>query len=155
WSISAEMFVYLLFPFAALLLAGRRTAVLAAAVALACVLYIRAPYWQLYGYPALIRATAEFGVGILLRRWWNTRLLRQAGRDSMMLLWLALALLFLLSRPFLSLPEGLFVVFAGLIVGGLATNQGRLDRLLSHPAVLYLGHISYPLYLMQSFALLV
>ena len=155
WSVSAEVFVYLLFPVLAVMLRKRLAAPGILLLVMACAGYITAPFNSLSGYPALIRVLAEFGIGMLLRQCMASRWIRFLGRDAVFVVTILIAGAFLLLALPHGAPSALFFIPAAMIVGGLATNRGYVAAALSHPALLYLGRISYSLYLMHALALLV
>ena len=154
WSISAEWFAYLLFPLLAPLLMRirrRGTALLVAAAALATTAAVfTLADWTLLeawiGAPALIRVSGEFLCGAALCR--AIALggeLRRASGDIIG----AGALLFFLLGASSGMPEFILVVLLALTVLGAATSRGALAWLLSSRPLLWLGEISYSIYIVH------
>jgi peptidoglycan/LPS O-acetylase OafA/YrhL len=154
WSVSAEWFCYLLFPFAAplALRLGKRSTAAAALILLAAVsvTYLTAfneSLNQSVGAMTLLRAAPEFLLGCLLRQlagekaigtWpWLTITTAAAG------IWAA--------SFFSLLPVGLLAIplFATLILAG--SQPGNLvARALGVRPLVAIGAASYSLYLMQA-----
>lgn len=152
WSISAEWFVYLLFPFAAGLLLRPRGALGAAlwatgvytAGALAIALTDGTPV-----VPDLVRVSSEFAAGALLFAVFRaTRNWRGAGVASLV------APLAVIAGSFV-LPPALLVPALGLTVLALAYQIGPLARWLRTPFMVFAGQISYAVYLVHVLVLVV
>jgi peptidoglycan/LPS O-acetylase OafA/YrhL len=153
WSVSAEFMAYLLFPLLiAVAIRGNRVAVAgAAALAFAALAFVAStnPRLGLGSEDVLkggLRCLSEFTLGILTfriaqrppwARWLaQDRTVYTALACCLGLLLLRIDLLVALSFPFL--------------IGSLAKNEDRALRLLSHPALVMLGTISYSLYLIHN-----
>ena len=149
WSISAEFFAYLLFPlFWAVVARFRRPASAALAAVLsvaATAVILRALGHGSLHVPldhALVRVTGEFLAGCLAFHAWD-RLgrprLPAGASDGLLAAVIVLALL-PAADPWLALAApGLMVV--------LTAATGRLVALFTNPVSLYLGRISYSIYL--------
>ncbi len=153
WSISVEFWAYVAFALV-VPLAGRRLEVVLAAVAVACplILLVATPWginvtWD-WG---LVRGVYGFALGVLCFAAWQRggdRL--RAGGTAVELLALAAVVTFvivaadtrwnLLGPP---LFAAAILIFAG--------ESGRVSRLLSIRPLLFLGTISYSVYLLHSF----
>ena len=161
WSLSAEIFFYLVFPFVLPWMSRRRNrelAILLGVFLAACVL-LRTPIqgfgdwsrWSsLPAAPLPLLRLPEFLAGMIL----GIRFLRQpeasSGRDSPALrvaLPIAAALV-LLSTPIGSWVSLVILPFAVLIYE-LAARRSWLARVLSTKMMLLLGSASYCLYLLQ------
>lgn len=151
WSVSTEWFCYLLFPFAAVLVArltsrGIRIGLLLLYLALGIsfVTCFGKTMNHSVGLLSLLRATLEFFIGCLLRqysllashRYWTPVVLAAAA------LWASLF--------WTSLPIGLLAIplFAALILA--AGTPTIIARLLTWLPMLAIGEASYTLYMMQA-----
>ena len=170
WSISAEWFAYLLFPLLApaLIFVRERLAALLLAVAAlggAAAIFTIAQ-WDLnswVGAPALVRVFGEFLCGAALCR---AIALGQTApvasglsppglpRSSGDMLGMAGFLLFLIGAS-TGLPDFGLVALLALTILGTATAQTLLTRLLGSTALVWLGEISYSIYMIHVPALLV
>jgi len=152
WSISAEWFAYLSFPaFAAAALAVRRRPLLAVAGALAFMAGLYAAFESLAGFP-LTRATIAWGalrivpcfaLGCALflahRAYATHRRTALAG-----------ALFFgaaVIAFAQFEAPDALVVAAGGGLIIALAQGSKAGSRLGSHPVLVYLGEISYSIYM--------
>ena len=150
WSVSAEMFCYLLFPFAVPLLGRlgtRAAAVLAGLILLAIAGLYFFPYGEtmneVLGAPALSRALLEFLEGCLLRR-----LIGQAGIGRIpwglpiVALLLATAIAFVCRSPLAGfLP---ILLFPALILAA-SRQDSLIGRLAATPPLVAIGTASYSL----------
>ncbi len=155
WSISAEWFVYLLFPL--ICLAARRVrgfipllvGSLAPLVIMVLILDSRDTEAQLnaWGGFALVRASCEFLAGCFLYKLYHCRPVSREGADGIGIS-AAVALVLVISWTSDSLVVP--ALFAMLIFG-LANQQSLLARLLSHKSLRLLGEISYSTYMIHYF----
>jgi peptidoglycan/LPS O-acetylase OafA/YrhL len=158
WSISAEWFVYLLFPGIAVVLRAR---VRGLASHLLAVLGMLAALWLIYagmgahslgdadiGMP-LVRAVCEFTLGTLAGSLYiyHPALLRRCRMWLALMIAAALAVVVGLDLPNYATVPALFF----LAVAYLAIDTGWVARALSHRALVYLGEISYSTYLVHYF----
>jgi peptidoglycan/LPS O-acetylase OafA/YrhL len=152
WSISAEWFAYLTFPlfaFAAMKLRARPLMAVAGAVALMAGLYAGFP--MLAGFP-LTKATIAWGalrivpcfaLGCALYIAWRAHVVDRRKAVLGALIFGAGAL----AAAQFGAPDTLIVVcFGGLIVS-LAQASRAGSRLGSHAVLVYLGEISYSIYM--------
>lgn len=158
WSVSVEWFCYLLFPLFALALQPlRHRAVIALAVialslvGLGVMLWLDAP-GMVYDRYALGRTALGFGLGCLMWR------LAQASPPPLLSLWagdgaaLAIIALALAGPQWLGFDHLYLALFA-LLVFGLGEERGIAARLLASRPMLFLGEISYSLYLVHWLAM--
>lgn len=158
WSVSVEWFCYLLFPLFAMALRPlrHRASIALAAIALSIVglgmmLWLDAP-GMVYDRYALGRTALGFGLGCLMWRLAQASppplLSRRAG-DGAVLAILALAL----AGPQWLGFDHLYLALFALLVFGLGEEHGVAARLLASRPMLYLGEISYSLYLVHWLAM--
>ena len=155
WSISAEWWAYLLFPWLVILVfrfRGRLASPLfwlTCAVALLGVSSVTTRQLDLTGYLGLMRCFIEFSMGIML---YST-----VYRSGLAGKWLAHSgvQLTLFAGVLLSLHyEGLDVLSVFLmllVVASVCDRETRVTRVLSHPWLIYLGTISYSIYMVHWF----
>jgi peptidoglycan/LPS O-acetylase OafA/YrhL len=152
WSIAAEWWAYLVFPFLFLLL-RRLAAAVRLAIFAACYAAIVAVWFggggtlnNGYGWAGMIRCLAEFTIGIgVYEVWASGRFARLLSRDAAfagLAVATALALHFFIP-DFLVIP-----LLAGLVLAG-ASNRGRLGLALGTRPMVWLGEVSYSIYLLQ------
>jgi peptidoglycan/LPS O-acetylase OafA/YrhL len=149
WSLSTEWLVSLAFPL--FLLAARRVSRTAAAAALCAgclaafvgLIWLTAqPDGNLAGWPGMARTALEFGAGCLLYRVWA------AGTRANRFVALAGAALVLLGIAVPGWTSLAIFGFPILILQG-ATPASRVAKALSWRAVVFLGEISYSIYLLH------
>ena len=155
WSISAEWFVYLLFPL--ICLAARRVrgfipllvGSLAPLVIMVLILVSRDKEAQLNAWDsfALVRASCEFLAGCFLYKLYRCRPASRHVADGIGIS-AAVALLAVIS---LSSDSLLVPVLFAMLIFGLANQESRLARLLSHKSLRFLGEISYSTYMIHYF----
>ena len=159
WSLSADILGYAACPFVALLATRLNNRWLLAILALACLLYPTAFAYVFKHRPvnddifwgAVPRMAGAFAGGMLL-----ARLLKLTPEDRRPLQgWLgslglaAVVVVLLLPVQYTGAVTPCF----GLLVYGLASNQGFANRLFASPVAVWLGLISFPLYLVHVTAL--
>lgn len=147
WSISAEWAAYLAFPVtAAIMLYPSRAA---APVIVATLLLAGFQFYGIdaaglsgswAGWPAAWRVAAEFALGVLMFRIAGS--IPSSGRSDFVA---ALAFPLIFVAPI----EILKVALIGVFVGAVATSAGPLQRFLASRVVVWLGVISYSIYMLQ------
>ncbi|MGG1948645.1 acyltransferase [Trinickia sp. NRRL B-1857] len=148
WSVSAEWFAYVFFPlFVALAPARNRlfAAVLLVvpAGALAALEWHSATALSLPG--GLARLIPEFYAGVLLFR------LRRASAFATLPRMLGLAAIGIIALGIVVRHDTLTVIGLGLLIFGLSSNADFVAPLLAFRPIVYLGEISYCLYMVQRF----
>jgi len=153
WSISAEWFAYLTFPlfaWAALRLKRRPLTAVALAAGFLALLY--AAFEQLAGFP-LTRATIAWGAlrivpcfayGCALHALWRAR---PARSFPAALAGAATALALTLVSAASGAPDALIVVGLGIVILFLARLAQTRSRLFTSAPIVYLGEISYSVYM--------
>jgi peptidoglycan/LPS O-acetylase OafA/YrhL len=157
WSISAEWFAYLCFPF---LIRGmariRESACLLASLVLFFVLWAVVhvfspkPLTEFTSDAGVLRIIPEFITGIALNRFGRKYALAWGGPGLMFACAAAIVILAHFSAP------DIFIVPVFCVVILCAAEQARQGRegFLSRPAPVYLGEISYSLYMVQHLVLI-
>ena len=150
WSISAEMFAYFLFPaLAALLVRGGRPA---AAALLACAIAFYAWIGATSGNLdiviglAILRCLAGFSLGMLIYRQ-RERLDCLPG--AVLGLMQAAGLALILATLLLGLNDVVAVPGFVLLIAATWPDRGWLARPLAFPTLVWLGEISYSVYLVH------
>lgn len=158
WSISAEWFMYLLFPVMlmarqAVWPASERRAAVLAFMLIACVLgrhyaVIGVQGWAHYGGMAaggMVRVVCEFSLGFLVYHV-SSRLHPAPGTLAFelygLVLWAVVLLAFFDHRCW-----WLFVPAVALLIATLGSNRGIMARVLGARPLVYLGEISFSLYM--------
>jgi peptidoglycan/LPS O-acetylase OafA/YrhL len=156
WSISAEWFVYLLFPFFVVVLGSIRKAwQLLLAIAVLFVLYYEAR-WEIGGFVrgnlgpgSLMRVTFGFLAGFFLYGLFKQRFLQRIDWDavcvSTIVAFVALMILSV-SRYHFSF---IFHLPICLIVFSVARSSGYAARIFDNRVSVYLGEISYSIYMVH------
>lgn len=149
WSISAEWFAYLLFPALVPMVAQVRTSSVAFALAAATLVTMCVALsaggtslnsWS--GAPALLRVLGEFSCGILL--WRAVVLSRETIAGDV--IGFGGTILFI-AGIWLAVPWQAFPFFMAMIVLGAATATGIYRRILTLRGFVWLGMISYSIYM--------
>lgn len=153
WSISAEWFAYLTFPafaWAALKFKDRPGLGLAGALALLCALY--AAFEATAGFP-LTKATINWGalrivpcfaVGCALHNFWKARPAQdRSGAVAGALLSVAATL----AAAAIQAPDALIVCGLAIVILAFARLAQAGSNLLGHVPFVYLGEISYSIYM--------
>jgi len=156
WSLSAEWYAYLLFPF----MIGRLwrcdvriAAALCVALLLGLDILVTVRFGNLpavtTGWSALVRALPEFIIGIMTYRAFSDRDLARHWRSDITFAAVTAALVLAAA-----LPDGDVVVVAlfPLLLLAAVSNAGMATRLLNIGPLRWLGDISYSVYLGQALA---
>lgn len=161
WSISAEWFAYLLFfPLALVVLMARGPALprVALAIVLLCLLYGMSE--AQVGRP-LTHLTHDFGILRIFPEFLLGMCLHKAARDwdlglSTGVVLLAGTVILLVMVVHWNVSDLLAVLLLAFVIFAVASleRQGRL-RLLARPAWVYLGEISYSLYMTHAIVFIV
>jgi peptidoglycan/LPS O-acetylase OafA/YrhL len=153
WSISAEWFAYLSFPlFAWLAVRVSHRPLLAVGGALAALFATYLAFERLAGQPlthatfawGALRIVPCFALGCAVYLLWRSRAVQ--GRTTA-LLGTGAALLTLVLSAATGAPDGVIVAAGAMLILFLAACAQTGSRLGSHPALVYLGEISYALYM--------
>jgi peptidoglycan/LPS O-acetylase OafA/YrhL len=159
WSISAEWFAYLWFPLLApilVLVRDRLFAFLIAAAALAATAFaFSAADWSLntwVGAPALTRVFGEFVCGAALYR--AVALSRKPVHSNGDRLGVLAFAAFLLGASF-DLPDFALVALLALTILGAALAESYLAAFLGSRVMVWLGEVSYSIYMVHFPVLLV
>jgi peptidoglycan/LPS O-acetylase OafA/YrhL len=155
WSISAELYAYLLFPFVVPFILGLRRP-LAMALGLALLIGIASDHliftpeqqdwgWD-RGWGALIRALPEFAAGVFAYRAYGEGLFRKFWQRDATLLGVTAAIL---AALFADVSDGATVILLLALLLAAVSNAGRLAGLLNARPLRWLGDISYSLYIFQ------
>lgn len=155
WSISAECYAYLLFPFAVPLIYRLResnAAVLFGLLLLAVAFdhpFVAGEDTRTYGGGALLRALPEFMGGVMAyRAYANGRLLWLWQKDLTFLGVIAAIVACLL----VDMPDGVIVLLLLALLFASVANTGRVTGLLGAGPLRWLGEISYSVYIFQNVA---
>lgn len=153
WSISAEWFAYLTFPlFAWAALALKRRPLIAVALAAALLAALYAGFERTAGFP-LTQATIHWGalrivpcfaLGCALHALWRERPLRDRASAA---LGAAVSGASALVAAAAGAPDALIVVSLGGLIYFLAGAAQAGSQLFDRPGLVYLGEISYSVYM--------
>jgi peptidoglycan/LPS O-acetylase OafA/YrhL len=154
WSISAEWFAYLTFPvfaWAVLKLKDRPAVAVVGSGAFLAVLYFE--FERLTGFP-LTSATQKWGAlrivpcfafGCALHAFWRARPARHGAGAALAAIVAAIALTVVLAS--LKAPDAVIVLSLGIVILALARLAQTGSNLLGSPILVYLGEISYSVYM--------
>lgn len=162
WSISAEFLAYLLFPLQVALFRRVRSLwllLLSVPLALALCGLVLTVWFELslvYSGPlANVRAISEFAIGVALHRLWRDgRLARLPWTAIVLGCVVAMIAIAAATPPRHAMDYAIVLLMAPLLLG-LAHGAGAAARLLSWRPLVYLGEISYSIYLMHALAIFV
>jgi peptidoglycan/LPS O-acetylase OafA/YrhL len=149
WSVSAELWAYLAFPFAALVL-WRLPAAYAAClgvVMMAMILVVSHGSWEhaVTGARALERALPEFMLGMAAYRLFAAVPCRPLASDGAF----AIVAAAIVAAMAWRVPDPFMVMLFPLLIVSATSNDGFASRVLNGRCATWLGEISYPLYLGQ------
>ncbi len=152
WSLSAEWFAYVLFPGLLIVVRSVRVAWHAMAAALLslaglALLFIAFGHsLNAQGKAGFLRLAAEFPAGMLIRR---AQSLGVPARFPWR--WLNPAATLLLGATlFYRSTVPLSVPLFGILIFSLSSSEGQMDRLFKSRIMMFLGEISYSMYLVQA-----
>ncbi len=157
WSISAEWYAYLLFPFVAPMICRLRDGT----GALVCVLLLIeiAVYHTIFsdrqpaeGWGALVRALPEFTVGVCAYRYYCERLFRKIWEKDAVLIAIAGAIA---AGCLLGAPDSLAVILLPALLLAAVCNCGRVAVVLNAAPLRWLGEVSYSVYIFQTLPFIV
>jgi peptidoglycan/LPS O-acetylase OafA/YrhL len=153
WSISAEWFAYLAFPaFAAVAWKLRRRPIAAVAAACLLIVVLQEAFLRLAGFP-LTRAAIQWGalriapcfaLGCAVNLLWRAKPLRTESKAIAISL---AALAAVAASAGFGAPDWAAVIAFGAMVYGLASLSSTGSRRLTAPAFVYLGEVSFSLYM--------
>ena len=149
WSISAELAAYLLFPVLAWHSPIRRVpgfALAAASISFAILAAIEWNTGHLTGGHRLgvLVCVAEFVIGMVLYYWISP--FRSTGDTKLGTIQFA-TLIGIIAIMTLNLPHILLIPFFGLLIVSCRDDKGWISQILGLPTLLWLGRISYSLYI--------
>jgi peptidoglycan/LPS O-acetylase OafA/YrhL len=151
WSISAEWYAYLIFPFAAPMIFRLRRHT-AGVVCVALLIEI-AVYHTIFsyrqpgeGWGALVRALPEFTVGIFAYRFYGESLFRQIWQKDVVLI---STIGMLTAASLLGAPGGLIVILLLMLLLCSVCNTGYAAAVLNARPLRWLGEVSYSVYIFQ------
>jgi peptidoglycan/LPS O-acetylase OafA/YrhL len=152
WSISAEWYAYLLFPFVISMI-YRLRALTAAVVCVALLIEI-AVFHTIFsyrqpaeGWGALVRALPEFAVGLFTYRYYSERLLRKIWENDIVLIAIVITIA---AGCLLGAPDSLTVILLLMLLLASVCNSGRVAGLLNARPLRWLGEVSYSVYIFQA-----
>jgi peptidoglycan/LPS O-acetylase OafA/YrhL len=154
WTVSSEWFCYLLFPFLAPALARVRSGVAAGLLAVLCLSATTGLLFAV-GHPrftasldwGLLRIGGEFLTGCLLYRAWAAGLGRDRYWGWVGVVALGFAVLASMLHPAIAVPAFALAIYA------LAWDDSPARHIFGNRVVVYLGEISYSVYLVHWFIL--
>jgi peptidoglycan/LPS O-acetylase OafA/YrhL len=155
WSISAECYAYLLFPFIVPIIYRLRdstTAVIFGVVLVAIVFdhpFIAGEEARTCGWGALLRALPEFMSGVIAYRAYANGRLRRVWQKDFVFAGIVAAILASLVT---GLPDGAVVLLLLALLLASVTNSGRVAGILAARPLRWLGEISYSVYIFQNVA---
>jgi peptidoglycan/LPS O-acetylase OafA/YrhL len=151
WSISAEWYAYLIFPFAAPMIFRLRGHI-AGAVCAALLIEI-AVHHTIFsyrqpgeGWGALVRALPEFTVGIFAYRFYCESLFRKIWQKDVVLI---SVIGMIAAASLLGAPAGLIVILLLALLLASVCNTGRAAAILNARPLRWLGEVSYSVYIFQ------
>ena len=156
WSISAEWFAYLAFPaFAWVTIRLRKRPEAALAAALVLVFALNALFLKFAGFPltkatyawGALRIVPCFALGCALYLVWRSGAVQSRTAALVGALFFGAALVFGAQAD---LPDPVLVTLGGGLILFLAALSSTGSKALSHPVLVYLGEISYSIYMVHT-----
>ena len=157
WSVSAELYAYLLFPFVVpVILRLRGSIVLVLGFALLIEIAIDHMVFthaqQDWGWGALFRALPEFTAGVFLYRAYSERFFRSIWeKDATLVAVTAMTV----AAYFAGVSDGPIVALLPALLLAAVSNSGRMTGLLNMGPLRWLGEVSYAVYIFQALPLMV
>jgi peptidoglycan/LPS O-acetylase OafA/YrhL len=154
WSISAEWYAYLLFPFVVLRVCRLRgRPALALFIALLTAIAVNHTISLFVsGWGALARALPEFTVGVFAYRFYSERLYRNIFEKDATLI----GVVAIVAAAFLTgAPDGLIVILLLAFLLAWACNSGRMAPIINAKPLCWLGEVSYSVYIFQALPFMV
>jgi peptidoglycan/LPS O-acetylase OafA/YrhL len=156
WSISAEWFVYLLFPFFVAVLGSiRKVWQLLLAIGVLFVLYYEAR-WEIGGFVrgnlgpgSLLRVTFGFLTGFFLYGLYKRRFLRRLDWDAICLVAMVAYVALMISSFGSTGFSMLFHLAICVVVFSIACSNRYAARIFDNRVSIYLGEISYSIYMVH------
>lgn len=151
WSISAEWYAYLLFPFVVPLicrLSGRKAAMFGILLLLAVAAdhAVFSHDQQNFGWGALIRALPEFFVGAFAYRFYSEGIFRRFWVKDATLIGISIIIV---AACLADVSDGAIVVLLLAFLLASVCNSGKLTDVLNARPLRWLGEISYSIYIFQ------
>jgi peptidoglycan/LPS O-acetylase OafA/YrhL len=167
WSISAEWWSYMVFPFIAIFLYQKKQMAVLILLTFVVLAYMGIIYWiprKSYMDPTklaehnldstfdfgFLRGLAGFVTGILVYKVYQAGLLRKIFQQDITAI---LVILITLVSLHFGLSDGLCIVLFALVVFTFAQSNRFLHQICNNRLAQYLGNISYSIYLVQFFPL--
>ena len=150
WSISAELYGYMLFPLAApfFLNIGRFSAAFVSIALLVAVVSVHMFFDpQTLGWGALVRALPEFMAGILAYSAYHAGLWKTVWQRDFTLIGIAVSII---AANWTGLSDGVIVILLLALLLASVSNAGRLSAILNAAPLRRLGDISYSVYIFQT-----
>jgi peptidoglycan/LPS O-acetylase OafA/YrhL len=153
WSISAEWFAYLTFPaFAAVAWRLKRRPIAAVAAACALVIGLQEGFQRMVGFPlthaaigwGALRIVPCFALGCAVHLLWRAHPIRDKGLATEVVL---AALIAALAGVFAGAPDWVAVIAFGAMIYALASLSSAGSRRLTAPVWVYLGEVSFSIYM--------
>jgi peptidoglycan/LPS O-acetylase OafA/YrhL len=151
WSISAEFYAYLMFPFLVPVMLRLKTpAVLGIGAALLTAIAVAhgfEGYDRGAGWPALFRALPEFTAGIVAYRCYKQEFLRKFWQTDATF---AGVIALIVAACFMRVSDGAIVVLLWALLMASVCNAGRSSHFIDARPLRWLGEISYSVYIFQA-----
>lgn len=145
WSLSAEFILYTFFPFIFYLVNNNKSITTPAFV---CSISIMEVIFQLhdhslpiYGFDALARCACDFVIGILM---FNSNIFQMSGKRSIKVdaLFVLMLFSFFIHKSFL-----VSIILFSIIIKNMNDSHSLSEKILSTPLIVYLGDISFSIYM--------
>jgi peptidoglycan/LPS O-acetylase OafA/YrhL len=152
WSISAEFYAYLLFPFLIPIISALRSRT---ALVIGIVLLIEIALFhtvldsQISGWGALARALPEFTAGAFAYRFYCERLLRTIWEKDATFI---VIILMIIVVCFAGVLDGLIVLLLLALLLAAVCNSGCMRLIINASPLRWLGSVSYSIYIFQTAA---